>query len=295
MSTETQTAILGKFVWHDHMSGDIEKAKSFYTELLGWDVEEVDVGDEKYPMIKNDGGMHGGFGASQGGAPPHWLGHVAVEDADETAEKVKAGGGTIYFGPSDIPDIGRFFVFADPQGAVLSAFASSSPPEGPPAEGTFAWDELATSDVDGAKKFYGDVFGWTSKDMDMGGGMIYTIFERPGGGEAGAAGCMALTEEMKSTQRPAELARLHRDRGRGCLHRQGEGARRHGAHAAYGHSRRSAASASSRIRPARHSPCSRAFRSRSSTAGCGRRLDAVRSPRYLVRRTHVRPTKETAC
>ena len=202
MSTETQTAILGKFVWHDHMSGDIEKAKSFYTELLGWDVEEVDVGDEKYPMIKNDGGMHGGFGASQGGAPPHWLGHVAVEDADETAEKVKAGGGTIYFGPSDIPDIGRFFVFADPQGAVLSAFASASPPEGPPAEGTFAWDELATSDVDGAKKFYGDVFGWTSKDMDMGGGMIYTIFERPGGGEAGAAGCMALTDEMKSNNVP---------------------------------------------------------------------------------------------
>ena len=131
MSTETQTAILGKFVWHDHMSGDVEKAKSFYAELLRWDVEEVDVGEEKYPMIKNDGQMHGGFGAAQGGAPSHWLGHVAVEDADETAEKVKAGGGTIYFGPSDIPDIGRFFVFADPQGAVLSAFASSSPPRDP--------------------------------------------------------------------------------------------------------------------------------------------------------------------
>lgn len=192
MSTETQTAILGKFVWHDHMSGDIEKAKNFYTELLGWDVEEVDVGDEKYPMIKNDGGMHGGFGASQGGAPPHWLGHVAVEDADETAEKVKAAGGTIYYGPSDIPEVGRFFIFADPQGAVLSAFASSGPP--PAAEGAFVWHELATSDIDAAKTFYGDVFGWTSRDMDMGGGMTYSIFEAPGGD---AGGGMPLTEDMK--------------------------------------------------------------------------------------------------
>ena len=88
MSTETQT-LVGKFVWHDHMSGDVEKAKSFYTDLLGWDVETVDVGDEKYPMIKNDGGMHGGFGASQGGAPPHWLGHVRVDNVDETIEKAK--------------------------------------------------------------------------------------------------------------------------------------------------------------------------------------------------------------
>jgi uncharacterized protein len=199
MSTETQT-ILGKFVWHDHMSGDIEKAKSFYSELLGWEIESVDVGDEKYPMIKNGGQTHGGFGAAQGGSPPHWLGHVAVEDADETAGKVKAGGGTIYFGPSDIPEIGRFVVFADPQGAVLSAFASSSPPEGPPAEGTFVWDELATSDIDAAKAFYGDVFAWTSRDMDMGGGFTYTMFERPGGGDAG--GGMTLTDEMKANNVP---------------------------------------------------------------------------------------------
>ena len=88
-----------------------------------------------YPMIKANGAMHGGFGESQGGSPPHWLGHVAVEDADETAEKVKAGGGTIYYGPSDIPEVGRFFIFADPQGAVLSAFASSGPPQGPPGRG----------------------------------------------------------------------------------------------------------------------------------------------------------------
>src|SRR5215203_4460984 len=195
MSTETQT-LIGKFVWHDHTSGDVEKAKSFYTELLGWEIEMFDGGGMNYPMIRANGAMHGGFGESQGGSPPHWLGHVAVEDADQTAEKVKAAGGTIYYGPSDIPEVGRFFIFADPQGAVLSAFTSSGPPQGPPAEGAFVWDELATSDIDAAKTFYSDVFGWTTRDMDMGGGVTYSIFERPGGGDAG--GGMPLTEDMKT-------------------------------------------------------------------------------------------------
>jgi predicted enzyme related to lactoylglutathione lyase len=195
MSTETQTAI-GKFVWHDHQSRDAEKAKSFYAELLGWELEAFDPDGMNYSMIKVDDKMHGGFGEAAEGSPPHWLGHVFVESADDTAEKVKSAGGTIYYGPANIPEVGRFVVFADPQGAVVSAFASAGEPEGPPAEGVFAWDELATSDVGAAKSFYGDVFGWTSRDMDMGGGMTYSIFERPGGGDAG--GCMPLTEDMKS-------------------------------------------------------------------------------------------------
>ena len=199
MSTETQT-LTGKFVWHDHTSGDVDKAKSFYTELLGWEVEAFDPDGMNYPMIKANGAMHGGFGEAQQGTPSSWLGHVAVEDADATAEKVKSGGGTIIFGPEDIPNVGRFFIFADPQGAVLSAFASSSPPEGPPAEGAFVWDELSTSDVDGAKKFYGDVFGWTTRDMEMGEGMTYSIWERPGGDDVG--GAMALTEDMKANGIP---------------------------------------------------------------------------------------------
>jgi uncharacterized protein len=195
MSTETQTAV-GKFVWHDHQSKDVEKAKSFYTELLGWDLETFDPDGLNYPTIKTGDQMHGGFGEAAEGSPPHWLGHVLVADADDAAEKIKAGGGTIYYGPADITGVGRFAVFADPQGAVASAFASATPAEGPPAEGVFVWNELATSDIDAAKKFYGEVFGWSSRDMDMGDGMTYTIFEAPGGGDV--AGGMPLTEEMKS-------------------------------------------------------------------------------------------------
>jgi catechol 2,3-dioxygenase-like lactoylglutathione lyase family enzyme len=68
MSTNVETA-LGKFVWHDHTSSDVDKAKSFYTELLGWELETWDPDGMNYSMIKQNGRNHGGFGESQGGAP----------------------------------------------------------------------------------------------------------------------------------------------------------------------------------------------------------------------------------
>ena len=88
----------------------------------------------------------------------------------------------------DIPEVGRFAVITDPQGAHLSLFASAG--EGPQSGGVFVWDELHTSDVDGARSFYGEILGWTATDRDMG-PMTYTIFER---GEDQVAGCAGLME-----------------------------------------------------------------------------------------------------
>lgn len=45
------------------------------------------------------------------------------------------------------------------------------------APGTFCWVELAATDQDGAKRFYGDLFGWRYKDNDMGPDGVYTIFQ----------------------------------------------------------------------------------------------------------------------
>ena len=73
-------------------------------------------------MIKVGEHQHGGFGPAQGGAPPHWLGHVAVDDVDEAAGRAEAAGGTIVAPAMDIPEVGRMVVVADPQGAVLSLF-----------------------------------------------------------------------------------------------------------------------------------------------------------------------------
>jgi uncharacterized protein len=55
------------------------------------------------------------------GTPPCWNSYVTVDDIDKTAAKAQELGGTIIVPPSDIPDVGRFAVIQDPQGAVISA------------------------------------------------------------------------------------------------------------------------------------------------------------------------------
>ena len=80
MST-VETAV-GRFVWHDHISDDPAAASGFYEKLLGWEIEIWKPGEIDYPMIKVDEQTHGGFGPAQGGAPPHWLAHVIVDDVD---------------------------------------------------------------------------------------------------------------------------------------------------------------------------------------------------------------------
>jgi len=184
VSTQVQTAI-GKFVWHDNVTTDVEAAKSFYTQLFGWELEVISVGGSDYPMIKSGEKSHGGFGPAEGGAPSHWLGHVLVEDVDETAETAKSAGGNVLVEPFDIQKIGRMAVIADAEGAVLSAFQAAGESDSPPAEGVFVWDELLTTDVEDAKRFYGEVFGWTSQDVDMGTMGTYTIFKRAGDADAG--------------------------------------------------------------------------------------------------------------
>lgn len=187
MSTGVQTMV-GRFVWHDHISADVERAKAFYTELLGWETETWKPGEMDYPMIKAGGQMHGGFGPAQGGAPSHWLGHVLVDDVDAAVARAEGAGGGTLAEPMDIPDVGRMAVLADPQGAVFSVFTPLG--EAPSSEGAFVWDELLTTDVEGAKRFYGEVVGWTTNDKDMGEMGTYTLFRRAG--DVDSAGCMTM-------------------------------------------------------------------------------------------------------
>lgn len=193
MSTDVKTAI-GRFVWHDHMSGDPAAAGSFYTDLLGWELEIWKAGEFDYPMIKTSGQTHGGFGPAQGGAPPHWLGHILVEDVDEAILRVEAAGGKTVAPAMDIPEVGRMVVISDPQGAVVSLFTPAGDP--PTSEGAFAWDELLTDDVEGAKAFYSEVVGWTASDMDMGSAGTYTIFST---GDTQRAGCMKRPEGIPAS------------------------------------------------------------------------------------------------
>ena len=182
MSTGTQTAT-GTFVWHDHMSTAAPEAQGFYSKLLGWTYTPFETDQGEYPMITTNGEQHGGFGPAQGGAPSHWIGHVVVDDADAAGKRAEGAGGSV-LAAMDIPEVGRFAIIRDPQGAVISAFTPQGEARVP--QGAFVWDELHTSDIEAAKRFYPEVFGWTINEMEMGEMGTYVLFQAGGVDRAGA-------------------------------------------------------------------------------------------------------------
>ena len=193
----TVASSVGKFVWHEQVSSDPKAAEGFYSKLFGWQTEVFKPGDADYTMISSGGSAHGGYGkAMEGAPPPHWLSHVRVDNIDETVEKAKAAGGKLAAGPFEMKDVGRIAIIGDPQGAYISAYQPEN--EGPAAQGVFVWDELGTTDVDGAQRFYEEVFGWTTADMgeEYGG---YRIFKHDARDDTGVAGVMQLPDDAKGS------------------------------------------------------------------------------------------------
>lgn len=184
-TVSTKSAVVG---WHELIAPDVEPAKAFYTGLLGWTFSVWKPGEADYPMIHVAGRDHGGFFARD--RAPHWLVYVEVEDVDAAVAKVPALGGHVFHEPEDIEDVGRYAVIGDPQSAVLAVITPSEPAMAP-AKGVFVWDELATTDVVAAKRFYGELLGWTVAESMPG----YWVFRS---GEQDVAGLL-----MKPAGAPA--------------------------------------------------------------------------------------------
>jgi predicted enzyme related to lactoylglutathione lyase len=117
-----EMASQGRFFWNELHTTDATKALAFYGKVLGFTQRSMDMGPGgTYHVISRGGVERGGVTSMlPPGVPPHWLPYVFVDDADATIAKVKKAGGTVQFGPEDIPGIGRFGVIQDPTGAVIA-------------------------------------------------------------------------------------------------------------------------------------------------------------------------------
>jgi predicted enzyme related to lactoylglutathione lyase len=116
----------GAFSWCELMTADVAAAKRFYGELLGWSMADMPIGDASYTVITAGGHEIGGImpiPPHAAGASPSWGAYVTVDDVDATAQKAQALGAKTIVPPTDIPDVGRFYMFEDPQGAVLSVIS----------------------------------------------------------------------------------------------------------------------------------------------------------------------------
>ena len=124
----------GDFSWCELLTYDVNSAKKFYSELLGWKMEDHPMGEcgGTYTILRADdrpvGGMMKMPPVIPEGTPPHWGAYVTVDDVDAVAAKVQELGGKVLVPPSDSPDA-RFCVFQDPQGAVLSIISYTKKPE----------------------------------------------------------------------------------------------------------------------------------------------------------------------
>ncbi|MBC7544896.1 MAG: VOC family protein [Candidatus Sericytochromatia bacterium] len=149
-ATPTAVYTPGAFVWHELQSKDVAKSAAFYTALLGWTVKAVDMGTMTYHLLpigdKQIGGMLPVQAASM---PSFWTGDVPVPDVDWAAATATAAGGQIAAGPLGIPNVSRFAISIDPQGAVIALFKSAhgDPATGRPEVGEFCWNNLDTTDV----------------------------------------------------------------------------------------------------------------------------------------------------
>ncbi len=120
---EQQMPATGSFCWNELMTSDAEASRKFYTELFGWESNEMKVGETNYTVFKSGDKMIGGMmqmTAECGEMPSHWMSYVAVDDVDGTVARVESLGGKTCVPPSDIPTVGRFAVITDPSGATIS-------------------------------------------------------------------------------------------------------------------------------------------------------------------------------
>lgn len=202
----------GDFLWYELMTPDADAAQAFYSGLVGWTFKDSGMPDTDYRLFSAGAAEVGGVmpltpEMLSGGAHPAWAGYIGVDDVDASAAAIKAAGGSIHMEPWDIPGVGRMAFVADPQGAMfyimrgsIEGEVSTSFAKHEPMPGHCAWNELASSDQNGAKAFYGKLFGWMQEGgMDMGPLGQYEFWQAGGDNPYGVGAVMSLMPGMPTS------------------------------------------------------------------------------------------------
>ncbi len=172
------------FVWYELLTQDVEAAKAFYGAVVGWTMQDWPMPGMTYSLFSADSSAVGGMmrmpqDASDAGMKPFWGTYIAADDVDAAAEHLQLRGGAIHKPPNDIPEVGRFAVVADPQGAMFNLFKPSRPGERSVSSspGQVGWHELHAKDWSRVWEFYSDMFGWQKgQAVDMGPMGTYQTF-----------------------------------------------------------------------------------------------------------------------
>ncbi|HXW71595.1 MAG TPA: VOC family protein [Methylocella sp.] len=175
----------GRFVWYELMTTDIEAAKTFYADVIGWGTRGASMPGFPYSLftatnVPVTGLMNLPDEARRAGIAPHWMGYVGVDDVDATVARIKQLGGAVRVPPMDVPGISRFSVIADPQMATLALIRGLKPRQGesiePGTPGRVGWHELFAADWEKVFAFYSELFGWQKTQSHVGAMGTYQQF-----------------------------------------------------------------------------------------------------------------------
>jgi len=114
----------GYFHWNELMTRDVEKAKAFYSECIGWKFTsmQMDEGPVYWMMMDGEtpiGGMFEMSGSEFDNVPDHWMAYIAVDDVDACLKKAVANGATIIRPAFDVKGTGRIAMLQQPGGAHI--------------------------------------------------------------------------------------------------------------------------------------------------------------------------------
>jgi len=175
----------GRFVWYELMATDVKAAKAFYADVVGWGARDASMPGLAYSLFTVADAPVAGLmnlpeDARRAGVTPHWIGYVGVDDVDAAVERIEQLGGAVYVPPTDVPNISRFSVVADPQMATLALVKGLKPSQAQAAElnasGRVGWHELLAADWEKAFAFYGELFGWQKAEAHAGAMGVYQQF-----------------------------------------------------------------------------------------------------------------------
>lgn len=117
---------LGTVGWFDLTVPDADRVRDFYSAVVGWKAEGVDMGGYQDYCMSPPGGSHvGGVCHAKGpntGIPPAWLIYIIVADAQASADQAVASGGSIVRPVTSMGASGRMAILKDPAGAVFAVF-----------------------------------------------------------------------------------------------------------------------------------------------------------------------------
>ncbi|MER6310732.1 VOC family protein [Streptomyces sp. NPDC001739] len=195
--------------WADAMFKDVEGAKSFYGEVLGWTFGEAASEFGNYTQAYSGGKAVAAVVPPMPGGddvPSAWCLYFASHDVAKTAEKIKGAGGTLLMEPMQVGSFGSMTLAREPSGAVLGVWQAGEHHgfEKVAEPGAYCWAEVFTRAPEKADAFLQAVFPYSAKKIEPGDdpeaqGMDFKVFSLGDSGNP-VLGRMKMGDEF-----PAEI------------------------------------------------------------------------------------------